>query len=102
MLRVLSLLALIILAVLTLIVDLYFLEHVSPGSINETRRELWLTSFVIYLIIMIPPFFMFDTDRKEKAEMAIASGFSGILTALKYIGIGFLFYTGWHIATNVL
>ena len=99
----------------TLGVDYFILESLVPGDITEARQELWMKAGMLYLILLIPAFFMVDPQRREASANAakasskvllsvanyLAVGGLVLLSVTKYLAVGVLLYIGWHLASNV-
>lgn len=90
-----------VVCLLTLGVDLFFLDSLVEGSQSEARKVLWIDAGIIYIILMIPPYFMMDMARRQKAVETLRIGGLVAMDFAKYIAMGFLLFVGWRLATVV-
>jgi len=90
-----------VVGLLTLGADYFFLEQFATGDISEARVKLWTTTGITYLVLLIPPFIMSNSSRREAAgDFISAAGFAGLAIA-KWVGIGFMICLGFYLANYV-
>lgn len=80
-----------------LAIDFFYLQNLS-GPIIEARIDLWFKLFICYVLFLIPPFFMIDRDRYEKAAIAIRS----FVSVSKWVSIGFLIGLGIYLSNSLI
>lgn len=90
-----------VVGLMTLGIDYFFLESFATSNIEEARKSLWMKAGVVYLVLLIPPYLTTDMLRRQKTEEVLKVGGLVALEVVQYIGIGFLIYIGWYLATTV-
>ena len=97
----LIIIGLAVVGLFTLGIDYFALEQFATIDLAQARQELWINAGILYLLLLVPPFFMINPSRREIAGEVITAGGFAILDASRYLALGYLIYMGWHLASSV-